>query len=97
MQLHRFFNGISMKTVAHLVQYSQARTVVDPSGENLVTGENLERPRGIPILLFFGKRGRGLARGVDVNDVYSAEGEVWGAWVRETAVRRASSPGLLDE
>lgn len=54
-QLHRFFNGISMKTVAHLMQCSQAKTVVDPSGENLVTGDNLERPRGIPILLFSGK------------------------------------------
>jgi hypothetical protein len=37
------------------VQYSQARTVVDPSGENLVTDENLERLRGIPVLLFSGK------------------------------------------
>jgi len=54
-QLHRFFNGISMKTLAHLVQCSQAKIVVDPSGENLVTDENLERLRGIPILLFSGK------------------------------------------
>jgi len=54
-QLHRFFNGIGMKTLAHLVQCSQAKTVVDPSGENLVTDENFEQLRGIPILLFSGK------------------------------------------
>jgi hypothetical protein len=54
-QLHRSFNSISVKTLAHLVHCSRAKTVVDPSGENLVTDENLERLRGVPILLFSGE------------------------------------------
>lgn len=54
-QLHRWFNGVSMTTLAHLVSMSRAETLLSPTGVDLVTESNIERLRDIPIFLFSGK------------------------------------------
>jgi hypothetical protein len=52
--LATFLGGISMRTLSHLVEMSRKGYVMNNEGESLVTEANLNRLRGIPILLFSG-------------------------------------------
>lgn len=51
---HNIYGGMSSKCLEHLASGGRRQTVLDNNYRSLVTEENLERLRGIPIFLFSG-------------------------------------------
>jgi len=54
-QLANFIGGAHTKLLKHLMLMGTQGTVLDNEGHDLVTDTNLERLRGLPIMLFSGK------------------------------------------
>ena len=51
---HNIYGGISSKCLEHLASGGRRQTVLDDNYRSLVTEDNLERLRGLPIFLFSG-------------------------------------------
>jgi hypothetical protein len=51
---HYIYEGLSSRCLEHLASGGRRQTVLDNDYRSLVTGDNLERLRGIPIFLFSG-------------------------------------------
>jgi hypothetical protein len=51
---HKIYEGLSSRCLEHLASGGRRQTVLDNDYRSLVTDENLERLRGIPIFLFSG-------------------------------------------